>query len=100
MWGPASGLDLAHDAAGHVIARQQLGRTPSGFVALRIAPAFFGIGCRLRLVVVRNVTEHEPLAFVVFEDAPLAACAFGDEDAFHARRPPCLWDGTARTPCR
>ena len=40
----AAGLDLAVDAARHVIARQQLGRTPRALVALRVAPAFFRIG--------------------------------------------------------
>ena len=34
-------LHFAVDAAGHVIARQQLRRTARALVALRVAPAFF-----------------------------------------------------------
>ena len=37
----APGLDLAVDAARHVIAREQLRRTARALVALRVAPAFF-----------------------------------------------------------
>jgi hypothetical protein len=39
----ASFLDLAHDAARDVIAREQLRRTARVFVALAIAPAFLGL---------------------------------------------------------
>ena len=50
-------LDLAHDAAGHVIPRQQLRRAPGLLVALCVTPAFFFVIGRLRLVVLRNVPE-------------------------------------------
>src|SRR5262245_6885731 len=70
-----------------MVAREQLGWAPRRLVALRIAPAFFGIGCRLWFVVVRNIAEHEPLAFVVLEDAAFTANTFGDENALHAWRP-------------
>ena len=83
----AARLDLAVDAARDVVARQQLRRTPGALVALRVAPAFFRIGRRLRLVVVGDVVEHEAAAFAVLEDAAFAAHAFGHEDALDARRP-------------
>ena len=83
----APGLDFAVDAARDVIARQQLGRTPGGLVALRVAPALFRIRRGLRLVVVGDVVEHEAAAFAVLQHAAFAAHAFGDEDALHARRP-------------
>ena len=50
----AAGLDLAHDAARDVIARQQLRRTPRVLVALRVAPAFFLVVGGLVLVVARG----------------------------------------------
>ncbi len=36
----AAGLHLAHDAAGHVVAREQFGRALGVFVTLRVTPAF------------------------------------------------------------
>ena len=56
-------------------------------VAEHVAEAFFLVLRGLRLVVVRDVAEHEPLALVVPQHAALAANAFGDEDAADARRP-------------
>src|SRR4029434_642926 len=79
----AAGLNLAHDAACDVIAREQFRRTPRGLVALRVAPALLGIVGRRALVVVRDVVEHEPAAVLVLQDATFAAHAFGDEDAAH-----------------
>ena len=58
----AARLDLAVDAARDVVAREQLRRTPGALVVLRVAPAFFGIRGGLRLVVVRDVVEHEAAA--------------------------------------
>ena len=83
----AAGLDLAVDAAGDVVAGQQLGRTPRGLVALRVAPALLGIRGGLRLVVVGDVVEHESTALGVLQHAAFAAHALGDEDALDARRP-------------
>jgi hypothetical protein len=80
-------LDLAHDATRDVIAGEQLRRAPSVFVALRVAPALLLVVRGLRLVVVRNEIEHEPLAGFVREDTALAAHAFGHEHAAHTRRP-------------
>ena len=71
----AACLDLADDAAGDVIAGQQLGRAPGALVALRVAPALLGIRRRLRLVVVRDVVEHESTALGVLQHAALAAFA-------------------------
>ena len=87
MRAAAAGLDLAHDAARDVIAGQQLGRTARVLVALRVAPALFGIVGGLAAVVVGDVVEHEAAALAVAQHAAFAAHAFGDEDALHARRP-------------
>ena len=84
---PAAGLDLADDAAGDVIAGEQLGRTPGALVALGVAPALLGIGGGLRLVVVGNVVEHESTALGVLQHAAFAAHALGDQDALDAGRP-------------
>src|SRR4029079_19333689 len=85
------GLDLAVDAARHVVACQQLGRTTGALVALCITPALVRIRGRLRFVVVRDVVEHETASLVVLEDASFAAHPFGDENAADAGRPdhPC-----------
>ena len=53
----AAGLDLAVDAAGHVVAGEQLRRAFGILVALRIAPAFLGIGGGLRFVILRDVVD-------------------------------------------
>ena len=39
----APGLDLAHDAACHVVAGQQLRRAPRVLVSLDVSPALFGV---------------------------------------------------------
>ena len=83
----AAGLDLALDAARHVVAREQFGRALGVFIALRVTPAFLGIGRGLRFVIVGNVVEHEPLAFLVPQYPAFAAHGFGHEQAHHARRP-------------
>src|SRR5688572_31039749 len=80
-------LDLAVDAAGDVIARQQLGRTAGALVLLGVAPAFFGIRSGLRFVVVGDVVEHEAPALAVLEDPAFATHTLGDENAAHAGRP-------------
>ena len=83
----AAGLHLAHDAARDVVAGEQLGRTPRVLVALRVAPALFLVVGGLGPVRLGDVVEHEAAPFLVQEDAPFAAHAFGDEDALHAGRP-------------
>src|SRR5262249_690987 len=87
VWAAATGADFPHDAAGDVVARQQFRRTVGGLVALAVAPALLGVLRCLAAIVLRDVVEHEALAPVVEEDAPLAANALGDEDPLHARRP-------------
>ena len=87
MRAAAAGLDLAHDAARDVVARQELGRTARVLVPLRVAPALFLVVGGLVPVRLGDVVEHEAAPFLVAEDAPFAAHAFGDEDALHARRP-------------
>ena len=75
----ASLANFAHDAAGHVIAGEKLRWTARTFVALGIAPAFFGIVGGLVLVVGGDVVEHEALALVVDQNAAFAAHAFSDQ---------------------
>src|SRR5207302_9651980 len=58
-------FDFPNDAARNVIASEQRRLAVGAFVALEVAPAFFLTSRRLRLVVVRNVVEHEPLAHAV-----------------------------------
>ena len=78
--------DLAHDAAGDVVAGEELGRTPRVLVALGISPALFRIVRGLAAVVVGDVVEHEAAALAVAED-PAFTAALGDENALDARRP-------------
>src|SRR5207237_7933767 len=78
---------LAEDAAGHVVARQQLGRAVGGLVAGAVAPALLGVLGGLVAVRLGDVAVHELLALAVEQDAPFAANAFGDEDAHDAGRP-------------
>ncbi len=56
---------FARDAARHVVAREQLRRTPRAFVALRVTPAFLGIVGGLVSIVRWHVVEHEALALVI-----------------------------------
>src|SRR5687768_1836638 len=78
---------FAHDAASDVIAGEELGRTARALVALGVAPSFFLIVGGRAPVVLRNVVEHEAVAFLVHEDSAFAAHAFSDENSTHARRP-------------
>src|SRR5205814_1878826 len=73
--------DLADDAAGDVVARQQLGRPARALVALCVAKALFFVVGGLVLVCVRDVVEEEAAALAVQQDASFAANALGDEDA-------------------
>ena len=78
---------LAQDAAGDVVAGQQLGRTARVLVALGVAPPLLvGVG-GLAPVVLRDVVEHEAAAVAVPEHAALAPHALRHQDAPHARRP-------------
>ena len=87
MRAPAPFANLAHNAAGDVIARQQLRRPARVPVALRVAPALIFVVGGLRAVVLRNVVEHEAAAVFVLQDAAFAAHSFGDENAPNAGRP-------------
>ena len=79
--------DLADDASGHVVAREQLGRPARALVALRVAePFLFAVG-GLAAIVFRDVVEEEPLALAVEQHSAFAAHALGDEDALHGGRP-------------
>ena len=83
----ASFADLAHDAAGDVVAREQLGRPARALVALRVAESLVFVVGGLVLVGVGNVVEEEAAALAVEQDASFAAHALGDEDPLHGRRP-------------
>ncbi len=84
---PPPVADLAHDAAGDVIAREQLRRPARALVALGVAPPLLLVARGLALVVLGDVVEEEAPAFLVEQHAALAAHALGDEDALHAGRP-------------
>ena len=87
MRASASFTHLASNAAGHVVARQQLRRAPGILVALGVAPAFFlGVG-GLVYVKRRNVLEHEALAVSVAQHSSFATHSFRDQNAAHAGRP-------------
>src|SRR5262249_48985860 len=83
--------DLAEDAAGDVVAGQQLGGAVGVPVALAVAPALLGVLRRLVAVRLRGVAVPSILALAVEQDAALAADALGDQDALDAGRPdhPC-----------
>src|SRR6266851_2711764 len=86
--GAAAALpDFADNAAGDVIAREQLWRSAGILVALGIPPTFLLVVCGLGSVHLGNVIEHEPTAFLVEEDSSLAPHALGDKDALHTGRP-------------
>src|SRR5438309_9553027 len=73
---PAALFDLAHDAAGYVVAGEEFRRTPRVLIALSVAPAlFFAIG-GLALVVFGDLFEHEPLLHAVQQQPALAAHSF------------------------
>src|SRR5712691_1740055 len=82
-----AGFDLPHDAAAHVVTRQELRRSSGGLVALGVAPSLFLVVRGLRSIILGDLVEHEPAALAVPEDAAFAAHRFGDENASNARRP-------------
>src|SRR5205823_2508669 len=75
------------DAPGDVVAGEQLRRPAGLLVAEDVAEPLLLVGGGLRLVVVRDVPEHEPLPLLVPQHPALAADALGDEDAADRRRP-------------
>ena len=84
---PRPSRDLAPDAAGDVVAGQQLGRPAGVLVALGVAPALLLVVGGLGAVVLRDVVEHEAPALAVAQDAAFAAHALGHQDAADAGRP-------------
>ena len=87
MRAAAALADLAQDAAGHVVAGQQLRGPPGALVPLRVAPALLLVVGGLAAVVLRNVGEHEADPLAVAQHSPLAAHPFGHQDPAHAGRP-------------
>ncbi len=82
-----AGLDLPDDAAGDVVAGEELGRAAGVLVPLRVAPPLLGIVGGLAAVVLGDVVEHEAAPLAVAEHPAFTADAFGDEQPLHARRP-------------
>ncbi len=82
-----AGFDLPDDAAGDVIAGEELRRAARVAVSLGVPPAFFGVVGRLAAVVLRDVVEHEAAPLAVSEHPSFTAYALGDEDPLDARRP-------------
>ena len=80
-------LALADNAAGDVIACQELRGPIGGLVSLTIAPAFLGILGGLIAIRLGDIVVHELLTLAVEQSATLAADAFGDQNSLHARRP-------------
>ena len=78
---------LFHDLARHVVAGEQLGRAARVLVPLGVLPPLFLAVGGLRFVVLGDVVEHEALAVLVAQHAPLAADPFGHQDPLHRRRP-------------
>src|ERR1700691_702291 len=60
---------LPPDAAGHVVAGQELGRASCILVSLRVPPAFFFCIGGLVGVQRRNIFEHESLAIAITQDS-------------------------------
>src|SRR5262245_24272469 len=87
MRAAASVFDFTHDASRDVIASKQLGRAPSGLLALAVMPPFQFVVCGLALVGVGNIVEHEAPAFAVAQHAAFTPDTFGDENAGDAGRP-------------
>ena len=87
MGAAAALAHLAQDAAGDVVAGEQLGWPPRLGIALRVAPALVLVVRRLVPVEVGDVVEHEAALLAVAQDAALAAHALRDQDPLHAGRP-------------
>ncbi|GAA3047029.1 hypothetical protein GCM10020000_28850 [Streptomyces olivoverticillatus] len=85
--GAAPGLDLGVDGAGHLVAREQLGRAAVVVgVGVPAVALVLGLGVLLPEDV-RDVVEHEPLALAVAQHPAVAAHGLGDQDALDGRRP-------------
>src|SRR4026208_1958236 len=70
---PAPRFNLAHAAPGEMIAGPQLRRAARVSVALGVTPALLFVIGGLRALIVRNLAEHESLAFLVQQNAALSA---------------------------
>src|SRR5262249_43684242 len=82
---------FADDAAGDVIASQEFRRPPRVLslvlLAQDVQESLLLVLGRLRLIVVRDVAEHEPATSAVAQYAAFAADAFRNQNALDARRP-------------
>ena len=80
-------LHLAVDRAGHLVAGQQLGRSPAGrVVVVPLVALVLRVG-RLRREHRRDVVEHEAVALGVAQHPAVPPDALGDQDAAHRQRP-------------
>ena len=87
MRAATAGLHLGVDGAGDLVARQQVGRAPVVLLVGVPAVGFLLVVRRLALEELRDVIEHEPLAFAVLQRPAVAPHAFGHEDPAHGGRP-------------
>src|SRR3954467_9161215 len=87
VWRSAALFNLADDAASNMVAREQLRGTASIFIAGYVTPTFFGRVRCLIFIVIRNVVEHEPLAFAVLQNPAFATNALGNKNSANAWGP-------------
>src|SRR5262249_54550784 len=80
-------LDVANDAAGHMVAREELGRSPRVSIPLGVPPPLLLVVGGLFPIGLGDLVEHEAVSLLVAEDAALAAHTFGHENPLDARRP-------------
>ncbi|MBV6491284.1 MAG: hypothetical protein CNCCGFBP_01861 [Fimbriimonadaceae bacterium] len=80
-------LDFAYDAPGDMVAGEEFRRAACVLIACDIPPTLFGVIRRLSLVEFGDVVEHEPDAFAVLEDSPLAPDAFCNQKSLDGGRP-------------
>src|SRR5688572_22187923 len=59
VWAPPPFAHFAQDAAGDVVAGQQLGGPPGALVALGIAPPLLLAVCCLAAIILGDIVEHE-----------------------------------------
>ena len=87
MWTTATFPHLAPNATSNVVTGQQLRRTFSVLIALRIAPPLFFRIRSLVNVERRNILKHESLAIFIPQHSAFPADTLRDQNAAHARRP-------------
>src|SRR4030095_1455330 len=87
MRSASSFFDFAHNAASHVIAREQLRWPPRFFVPLRVAPTLFFVVSRLGSIEFWDVVKHEAPLILVQQNATFSSNSFGHQNSPNAGRP-------------